>query len=430
MGLNKDLKLKGNNFTNAATAFFIAYLIAEIPNGISPHVRSHSSLRIETRILNQSQGIILQNFPVAKWLSANVILWGIATACTAASHNYRTLLAARIFLGIFEAAIAPSLVLISSQWYTKSEQAPRFSVWYAGLGLGQIIGGVLSYAFQQVKRDEGLEGWRIMFVVLGVVTVVIGMATGVWLPDTPMQARFLSEGEKVVLLKHVAVNRTGIRNRRFKARHILEIVLDAQMWLMTLLTILVSIVNFSSYVNTDGPCDLDLHFKRRSNNILRNPYQEFRLFLPERCSSQHAFRSRLYRQHTCRRLRHPLHLPSLGLARLLLYTRHPRRRPSLLRDPQPRRTARGHLSRQHHYRHTDHHLSVDGVECCRTDQEGGCRRARFGKFQRGEYHWPADFPGEGCTGVYSGQDHCFGDAGCCGWGCGGAVWVLCVGQSA
>ena len=36
MGLNKDLKLKGNDFTNAATAFFIAYLVAEVPNGIRP----------------------------------------------------------------------------------------------------------------------------------------------------------------------------------------------------------------------------------------------------------------------------------------------------------------------------------------------------------------------------------------------------------
>ena len=33
MGLPKDLKLKGNDFSNAATSFFIAYLIAEIPNG-------------------------------------------------------------------------------------------------------------------------------------------------------------------------------------------------------------------------------------------------------------------------------------------------------------------------------------------------------------------------------------------------------------
>lgn len=35
MGLNKELKLKANEFTNAATWFFIAYLIAEVPNGES-----------------------------------------------------------------------------------------------------------------------------------------------------------------------------------------------------------------------------------------------------------------------------------------------------------------------------------------------------------------------------------------------------------
>lgn len=33
MGLPKDLKLKGNDFSNSATAFFIAYLVAEVPNG-------------------------------------------------------------------------------------------------------------------------------------------------------------------------------------------------------------------------------------------------------------------------------------------------------------------------------------------------------------------------------------------------------------
>lgn len=33
MGLPKDLKLKDNDFTNAATAFFIAYLVAEVPTG-------------------------------------------------------------------------------------------------------------------------------------------------------------------------------------------------------------------------------------------------------------------------------------------------------------------------------------------------------------------------------------------------------------
>ncbi|KAK5946824.1 hypothetical protein PMZ80_000968 [Knufia obscura] len=217
MALPKDLKLQGNEFTNAATSFFISYLIAEIPNGY-----------------------ILNKVPAGKWLGANVMLWGIATACTAAAHNYQSLLAARVFLGIFEAAIAPSLMLISSQYYTKSEQAPRFSFWYCGLGIGQIAGGAVSYGFQQLENPS-FQGWRVMFVVLGVVTAVIGIVTALIIPDSPMAAQFLSEVEKVALLKHVSVNKTGVQNMHFKPKHALEAFADIQIWLLTLITVLISI---------------------------------------------------------------------------------------------------------------------------------------------------------------------------------------------
>ena len=178
--------------------------------------------------------------PAAKWLGANVTLWGIATACTAAATNYQSLLAARIFLGIFEAAIAPSLMLISSQWYTRSEQAPRFAFWYCGLGVGQIVGGIVSFGFQQVS-GQALSGWKIMFVVLGFVTVIIGVATIVFLPDSPMSARFLNEAEKAAIIQHTADNKTGIVNRTFSPHHLLEILTDVQLWLMVLLTVLVSL---------------------------------------------------------------------------------------------------------------------------------------------------------------------------------------------
>ena len=168
-----------------------------------------------------------------------MVIWGIITACTAAVRNYQGLLAARIMLGIFEAAIAPCLMLISSQWYTRSEQAPRFSFWYCGLGLGQIVGGVVSFGFQNVTNPSFLSGWRIMFLVLGVVTIVIGGATFAFLPDSPMKARFLSEQEKSAIISHVSINQTGIVNRTFTPHHLLEILLDPQMWLMVLLTILV-----------------------------------------------------------------------------------------------------------------------------------------------------------------------------------------------
>lgn len=36
MGLRQDLQLKGNDFTNIATAFFVAFIVAEMPNGKLP----------------------------------------------------------------------------------------------------------------------------------------------------------------------------------------------------------------------------------------------------------------------------------------------------------------------------------------------------------------------------------------------------------
>ena len=151
----------------------------------------------------------------------------------------------RISLGVFEATIGPSLLLMSSQWYTKSEQAPRFAFWYLGLGLGQIVGGLLSFAFQHVQH-EVIAGWRVMFIVLGLVTVFIGIGTASYLPDTPMKAKFLSEEEKVTLLKHVSINQTGIENRRFQISQIWEALRDIQLWLLVLVTILVGFLPFLS----------------------------------------------------------------------------------------------------------------------------------------------------------------------------------------
>lgn len=218
MGLSKDLNLQGNDFSNIATFLFVGLLCFEVPNIY-----------------------LLQKIPAAKWLGINVILWGTATACGAAATNYQTLLVSRVFLGVFEATIAPSLMLISSQWYTKSEQAPRFSFWYTGLGIGQIVGGLVSFGFQHMGPDAKLAGWRTMFVVLGVVTVVVGSSVVVFLPDTPMKARWLSDNEKVALLKHVSVNQTGIENRKFRGKEIVEALADPQLYLMLLSVILLSV---------------------------------------------------------------------------------------------------------------------------------------------------------------------------------------------
>ncbi|KKA18483.1 MFS transporter [Rasamsonia emersonii CBS 393.64] len=218
MGISTDLKLKGNDFSNAATSFFIAYLVAEAPNTW-----------------------LLQKVPAAKWLGVNVALWGVVVAATSGVKDYTGLVIARVFLGLFEATIGPSLMIISSQYYTKEEQAPRFCLWYCGLGVGQIVGGLVSFAFQHISPHAPLSGWRVMFIVLGIVTTIIGVATFFGLPDTPMKASFMSDAEKVALLKHISSNKTGVWNQKFQPRQVIEALLDVQVWLLTLMVVLDSV---------------------------------------------------------------------------------------------------------------------------------------------------------------------------------------------
>ncbi|KAJ7507107.1 major facilitator superfamily domain-containing protein [Mycena galericulata] len=219
MGLNSELKLVGNDFNNAASAMYIANLIAELPTGY-----------------------IVQKVRPGKWLGVNIILWGVVTACTAAVKNYHGLVATRVMVGILEAATAPCLMLITGMWYTKSEAILRFAIWYCGLGIAQMLGGLISWGFQQVSH-EVLSGWRIMFLVLGCVTAVAGVWALFYMPDSPMEVSWLTEAEKRVAIERVKINQTGIKNTHFKWKHLKELVADPQIWLLTLLIIVTSLTS-------------------------------------------------------------------------------------------------------------------------------------------------------------------------------------------
>jgi MFS family permease len=125
-------------------------------------------------------------------------------------------------------------MLITAQWYTKSEQAPRFAFWHAAPGVGQIIGALFSFGFQAVPKDYPIHGWRLMFIALGIITLFVAVATYLWLPDSPMNAKFLSDHEKVALLNHVSINMTGIVNHKMRPKELLEGFADIQVWLLFL----------------------------------------------------------------------------------------------------------------------------------------------------------------------------------------------------
>lgn len=217
MGIKDNLK--GNEFANLGTIYNAAFIIGE------PFI-----------------GYVIQKFPISKVFGIIIIAWGIVVACHAATKTYPSLIVVRSLLGVLESSVAVALICIVGGYYTRREQVQRIGYYCNSAGLGYIVGGLLSFAFQHAHSTV-LASWQILFLVLGIITLLFGVFVILYLPDNVTSAWFLNEDEKLLVLEHIRENQTGVENKKFKISQIKELFLhDKLTWLMLLLTICSQIV--------------------------------------------------------------------------------------------------------------------------------------------------------------------------------------------
>src|SRR5450631_428653 len=151
-------------------------------------------LKDELRISATQLGILLSAFfwtyaclqPVAGWLVDRVnvnwviaggfFLWSAATAATGLAHTFSVLFALRLLLGIGESVAYPSYSKIIALNFPEEHRGLANSVISAGLvlgpGMGMLLGGTLMGRF----------GWRPVFLVLGLVSLLWLVPWIKWMP--------------------------------------------------------------------------------------------------------------------------------------------------------------------------------------------------------------------------------------------------------
>ncbi|TFA98877.1 hypothetical protein CCMA1212_009311 [Trichoderma ghanense] len=230
-GLIDDTHLEGEQFSWLGSVVYVAQLVFQ------PLV-----------------AYALVKLPVGKFCTTMVFCWGAVLCGMTAAKGFGGLMAARLLLGAFEASVAPTFIAVVQMWYRRKEQTTRNASWYAMLGVVNMnpplqLGSLLTYGLGHVKST--LRPYQIIFLFCGCITVAFSLVMYLFMPDSPMEARFLKEDEKVIAIERLRMNQMGIGSGVWKWEHVREAMIDPKTWLWFCLMLTISIP--SGGISTFGP---------------------------------------------------------------------------------------------------------------------------------------------------------------------------------
>ncbi|OHE94166.1 major facilitator superfamily transporter [Colletotrichum orchidophilum] len=201
-----------------------------------------SILYIAQLVMQPVAAWILVKLPNGKVIATAILLWGSSLAIMSSCTNFSSLLGLRFMLGSFEAMIAPSCLAVTTTWWRRSEQTLVTSSWNAMNGVTFIVGSLFTYGLGHINSDK-LYKYQIIFLFCGLLTVTYSFIVLIFMPDSPMSAKYLTEREKVIAVERLRANQMGIQSGVWRWDHVWETFLDLKTWCWFILIIAISIAS-------------------------------------------------------------------------------------------------------------------------------------------------------------------------------------------
>ncbi|KAG1384639.1 hypothetical protein G6F61_000274 [Rhizopus arrhizus] len=151
-------------------------------------------------VMQPINNYLLQRLPTSKYVGTVLVLWGASLACTALAKNFSQLAGLRFLLGFFEAITYPSMFLLVSSIYRRSEQVIFFGIMFMSNGVASMVGNLVSYGIAYMPTVGDITPWKWAMIIFGCATTLTGITYFLFLPDTPYSRwfRLTEEEEKIV----------------------------------------------------------------------------------------------------------------------------------------------------------------------------------------------------------------------------------------
>nr|VWO98472.1 Laccase-2 (EC (Benzenediol:oxygen oxidoreductase 2) (Diphenol oxidase 2) (Urishiol oxidase 2) [Ganoderma boninense] len=210
----KDLGLTTDDFNLGNTVFKLCFLIAELPSQLI-------SKRVGPDV----------------WIPTQMVLWSFVSLGQFWLSGRASFLATRCLLGFMQGGFIPDVILYLSYFYTKTELPLRLAWFWVSNYMAEIIGAFMATGLLRLRGVGGRAGWRYLFLIEGILTLVVGIASYFMMPPSPTQTKawFRPKGcEEVIIVNRVLrddPSKSNMHNREgLSIKKIWSIIKDWRMW--------------------------------------------------------------------------------------------------------------------------------------------------------------------------------------------------------
>ncbi|KAF2716405.1 putative pantothenate transporter [Polychaeton citri CBS 116435] len=162
----KELHLTTNDYNYGNTIFLVSFLLAEVPSQL-----------------------ISKKLGPDRWIPMQMTLWSVVACSQAVLTGKGSFYACRVLLGVLEGGFIPDLVLWLSYFYTSRELPIRLSFFWTALDVTTIITSLLAFGLLHLDNVAGMAGWRWLFLIEGLITLLVGIASWFLMPASAVSTK-------------------------------------------------------------------------------------------------------------------------------------------------------------------------------------------------------------------------------------------------
>jgi MFS family permease len=195
--------------------------------------------------------LLLKRLRPSIWLPSIMVAWGVVMTLMGIVQNYHGLLACRLFLGVAEAGLYPGVSYYLTMWYCTHEvqwvslitlisssanSHQRQGLFFSAASMAGAFSGLLAYAIVKMDGVGGYAGWRWIFILEGLLTVLVAFSAFFLVHDFPETAKFLTPEERAWAahrLRYQGSARSGRKvaeSSQFKWKYVRQALTDWQVY--------------------------------------------------------------------------------------------------------------------------------------------------------------------------------------------------------